>query len=101
MRYWPLSTIAKSPLLHPIHQQELANFDRKMPSHDTYYACCVVKDQCIPLATPHLVIIESVGSPLRQMYVDYPTLPEWLGLERVGVVEGDNGAVFVMMNALH
>lgn len=101
MKYWPLSVIAQSHLLHPIHAHELANFDRKMPSHETYHACCVVKDQCWPLDTPNLVFIESIGAPLRRMYSGYPSFSEWAGLERVGVVEGDNGVVCVMMDALH
>jgi hypothetical protein len=91
----------QSPHLHPALLVELQNFDQKLPSRDAYLACCSLKDRCEPLDTPNLVVIESIRSPLRRMYVDYPSFAEWFGLERVGVVEGDNGSVFVMMDALH
>lgn len=100
MRYWPLSVLKESPLMHPAHVWELSRFYKHPPSEPAFYACLEVASRTQPVDTPGLMIIESVDAPNRLVYSRYPGRAEWSRLERAGVFEGD-GCLYMFMEALH
>jgi hypothetical protein len=100
MRYWGLSHIVSSPALPPAYAAELRDFYYAPPSRAAYYAALGVCKDLPAVEAPNIVIVESIGAPNRRMFIDYPTLTEWLRLERTAVMEHD-GYTFMLMDALH
>lgn len=100
MRYWPLSEICMSPLMHHVHQWELmcAYVEPRM-SQGTMIACNQVTAQTPARETP-MVIIESVNAPNRRVYTSYPEFEDWLRLERAGFVAAD-GMLYFVIDGLH
>lgn len=100
MRYWPLSVIAQSPMLPPVYGPELyrAYYDPRI-SQGALVACNQVAGHTRPVETP-LVIIHSVGAPMRRVYTEYPEFDDWLRLERGGFIATDDTFGFVI-DALH
>lgn len=102
MNYWPLSVIRSSPLTPPEHAWELSRvYETMFLTEAAFRACAVIAQQTKPMKSPNLVIIESVNAPARRAYSGYPDTEEWLRLERGGVVEGSNGMLHVIIDALH
>lgn len=102
MNYWPLSTIATSPLMSLAYGFELSHVYRTCYlSPAAFMACGDVARHTQPHAAPNLVIVESVNAPARQVYTGYPDWREWMALERGGVVEASNGMLHVIIDALH
>lgn len=100
MRYWPLSVIAQNPSLHHAHTWELMRaYHTPVLSEGTMMACNHVAAHTKPCNTP-LVIIQSIGAPMRRMYTEPPLLDDWLRLERAGFTATDDHFVFVI-DALH
>jgi len=100
VRYFPLSTIAQSPLMSPVYAWEVANaYHTSQLSRGAMHACGYVIEHTKPHETP-LVIIESVGTPMRRVYIDYPETEAWLALERGGFVLTNEFFGFVV-DALH
>lgn len=100
-RFWPLSVIQSSPLLPQNYAWELSRFYREVPSQGAYYAAMEVARRTPALEASHLVVIQSVGTPERRAYKDYPNDDEWSRLERTVVCETDDGCMFMLMDALH
>lgn len=101
MRYWPTSVICNSPLLSGMYAPELHQVERTAHlSHGAFMACGRVAAQTEPVETP-LLIIESVGAPMRRMYATYPEFADWARLERGGFVSNDQGFFGFMIDALH
>lgn len=100
MKFWPVSAIAHSAGLPARHAQELANFYVRLPSEAAYVACIHAVDRMEPVNAPNLVIIETIGAPLRWIYTRFPEFDEWMRLERANVVEHNNFR-FILVNALH
>lgn len=101
MKYWPMTVIIQSPLVPPAYAWELQQFYRKIPSEGAYDAVFDVARKTPPVEAPNTVVVSSVGSPCRRVCLGYPTEAEWLPLERAAVVAGDNGYLYVLMDALH
>lgn len=103
MNYWPLSVIASSPLAqHPGFAYELSCvYKTCYLSPAAFVACGDVARHTGTQSMPNLVIIESVGCPPRHAFTGYPDWAEWSRLERGGVVEDDNGMLYVIIDALH
>lgn len=103
MNYWPLSTIAQSPLArHPGFAWELSRmYTTGFLSPAAFQACGDVARHTAPKSMPNLVIIESAGAPARYAFTSYPDWREWFALERGGVIEADNGTLGVIFDALH
>lgn len=100
MKYWPLSVIAQSPLMHPICMGELHRaYQAPRLSEGTMIACNQVAGHTKPVETP-LVIVHSVDAPMRRIYTEHPEFEDWLRLERGGFVATDDVFVFVI-DALH
>ena len=100
MKFWPLSTIAASPLVPPAYAQELRNFNYRMPSQGAYHAAVDVARHTQPVHAPNMAVIDTVGACTRRVYMNYPEDAEWLCLERSTVID-DNGFTFILMDALH
>lgn len=100
MRYWPLSTIAASPLMPAWYVPELCRaYDHPGLSEGAMVACNQVAGQTRPVETP-LIIVHSVGAPLRRVYLEYPDFESWARLERGGFVATEDTFGFVI-DALH
>lgn len=100
MRYWPISTIASSPMMPAPYALEVAQIPRRAPSERAFYSCFDVAKHTQPTPSGALVIIESEGAPARQAYTGYPSFDEWFRLERSAVIEA-NGDFFIMIDGLH
>ncbi len=100
-RYWPLSVLKNSPLMPPAYQWELLRFTQQLPSAGAYYACIEVTKHAPAIPMPGLVVIETVNGTGRFMYTEYPDFEAWARLERVGAIEGMNGFMCMVMDALH
>lgn len=103
MNYWPLSTIAQSPLAqHPGFVHELSQvYATCYLSPAAFHACGEIARRTVSESMPNLGIVETVNAPPRQIFVGYPDAVEWQRLERGGVVEGSNGMLYVIIDALH
>lgn len=103
MNYWPLSTIASSPLAqHPGFAYELSCVYRTCYlSPAAFQACGDVARHTPTQDMPNLVVVESVGCPARYTFTGYPSWLEWSRLERGGVVEASDGMLHVIIDALH
>lgn len=62
-------------------------------------ACSEAAAHAQPIETP-LIIVHSVGAPMRRIYTGYPEFDDWLRLERGGFVATDDTFGFVI-DALH
>jgi hypothetical protein len=71
-----------------------------MLSRGALNACGVAVQRIAPIETSNLVTVNTIGTPARRTYLDYPEWEEWRDLERAGVVD-ENGMVFFMVDALH
>lgn len=101
MKYWPLSVLTQSPLINSAYVPELCRvYDTGYMSHGVFNACGAVASQTKPVETP-LVIIESVGAPMRRAYSSMPTFEAWARLERGGFVATEDGFFGFMIDALH
>lgn len=101
MKIWPLSVIRESPLMPAAYAWELARFHSVVPSESAFYACFNVARQTNPVPMQGLVIVESINAPHRFMYTEYPTFDEFVRLERVAAVQGVDGCMCMVMDALH
>lgn len=101
MRYWPLSVIALSPLLPPVYVPELfrAYQDPRL-SQEAVIACNQVMELTPHVETP-LVIVHSVKSPSRRVYLEYPQFEDWMRLERGGFVDTPGDGTYFIIDALH
>lgn len=100
MRYYPLSVVAQSPLLPAVHAYEVAQvYNTACLSQGAMLACNYVISNTVPCETP-LVIVESVGAPMRRIYTEYPDFEDWIRLERGGFVVTDE-FFGLMIDALH
>lgn len=100
MRYWPMSVIANSPLIDPAVSAELQNAKR-MPSRDAASIGARIALRTPPAPEPNLVLVESVGSPTRCVYLKYPSWEEWFHLERSFMVQVEDGGVHLIIEASH
>lgn len=103
MNYWPLSTIAQSPLAqHPGFAWELSRvYATCFLSPAAFQACGDVARHTVPRDMPNLVIIQSVDAPARFAFTGSPDWDEWSRLERGGVIEASNGMLHIIIDALH
>jgi hypothetical protein len=101
MRYWPISILAQSSLMPPAYAPEVARFDTALPSEGAFYACFDVARRTAGVDAPNTAVIETVNAPERCVYVGFPDAAEWLGLERISVMETKSGHMFIMVAALH
>lgn len=102
MKYWPLSAIKESPLMPPAFAWELCRvYQTCSLTQEAFNACGSVASYTAPQDTPNLAIVQSIGAPARRVYVGHPECDEWLRLERGGVIEGDDGLLHVIIDALH
>lgn len=100
MRYWPISTIARSPLLSETFTFEVANMHRWPPSVEAFHKCFEVARQTAVPAMHGLVFIESTDASPRQVFSEYPSWGDWFRLERAAVIE-KNGFYFIVIDTLH
>lgn len=101
MKYWPMMTIARSPLLPAPFVHEISNFYYKMPSEAAFYAALEAAQHTAPIEMPNLAVIETVDGQYHRTYTARPTYDEWLRLERGGIVPYDDGTLFVLMDGIH
>src|SRR4051812_47716107 len=73
VRYWPMMTIARSPLLPAPFVYELSNFYYKMPSEGAFYAALAVAQHTAPIEMPNLAVIETEGGTYHRMYTSQPS----------------------------
>jgi hypothetical protein len=101
MKYWSLSKIADSKLLHPDIAAEVRSLSQaKYISTEAISACGAVAVRLVAAETP-LMIVETVGAPYRRVYTSYPEFDDWLALERGGFVQTDSGHFGFVFDALH
>ncbi len=100
-RYWPLSTIARSPLMHPTYAAEVrcATLNLRI-SDGALYASSDVAMRTVTGKTP-LAIVESTDAPPRRVYTEYPEFDDWFRLERGGFVQSEKGFFVMVIDALH
>lgn len=99
--YWPMSVIRNSSLLPPEFAWEVSRMHAtNYLSLRAFQACIEVAREIRPVETG-LVIIESINAPTRRVYGDHPETDEWLRLERSGIIEGDDGTMYVIIDGLH
>lgn len=101
MNYWPLSLIKDSPLSPPVFAAELNRFYFKTPSEAAFWACLDVASRTTPVSMRGLVVIESVGTPNRYAFTEYPSWDEWERFERAGVIQASDGTLRLMMDGIH
>lgn len=99
MRYWSQSTLIA--LLPSNYAQEWANAGTVCPSSHAYWAAVNLINDLPSVEAPHLAFIETVGAPVRRVFVGHPDSTEWLKLERICMIEDDNGFTFGIVDALH
>lgn len=101
MKYWPMSVVRSSPLMPAYFQPELDAAPRTLfMSHLAATACGHVADNTPCREMPNLVIIETLGKPARQAFIDYPTDAEWQSIERFAVIQ-NTVQQFLIIDALH
>lgn len=85
-RYWPLSVIAHSPLLHHVHTWELmCAYHAKSLTESAMHASHQVAAETASFDTS-LVVIHSEDAPMRRVYLAYPSFDDWARLERGGFI---------------
>lgn len=101
MRYWPLSDIAKSPLLHHSQTWELMRVEYIWPlSGGTMHACSHIAAQTPPAGGAPMVLVHTEGAISRCAYLQPPTYEDWLKFERAGFVD-TGGAFGIVIDVLH
>ena len=101
MRYYPVSVVLSNPLL-PVQYTADVHVLRtagKM-SHPLFRACQEVIAHMPDPGDDPLVIIESVGAPMRRAYITPPTFWQFARLERGGFHK-KNGYCGFMIDAVH
>lgn len=93
MKYWPASAIMRD--LQPRQRRELMSL---CISENTMIACHELA--CRLPAWTSITIICSEDGTMRRVYLERPTVENWIALERGGFVETFDGFGFVM-DALH
>lgn len=101
MDFWPLSEIARSPLMPGMYASELDYANEYPLSQNCINAVADVIVQTPGVRSPNLVFIETPHGPMRRAYADYPSWDEWFRLERVTGHALGNGRVFLFIDALH
>ena len=101
MKYWPMLSIAQSPLTPAPFVLELSNFYYRAPSRAAFNAALAVAEQTEPLEMPNLAMIETVNGLYHRTFTAHPTLEEWQRLERGGIVPFDDGNLFIHMDVIH
>lgn len=101
MKFWPMSVLTESPLMHPAYAIELRRMTERPPSKNSFYACGEIASQTTGCDMPNMFVIESIEAPARYMYAACPEWEEWLRLERCGVVMATDGGMHVVMEGLH
>lgn len=104
MRYWPLSQIAQSELMHWSFAADLYNVTHRGGAGlmgGTILACGRVAVHLPPSEAPQLGIIESKEANFRHVYLGRPGFDEWMRLERAGVLMDTNGDLHLLIDALH
>lgn len=100
MRYWPLSTIAKSPRLHHSQVWELMCVQHvRQMSDQTLQACNYVAGETVAGSTS-MVLVPTEGAISRCQYLRPPTPGNFAQLERAGFVATEDTFGFVI-DTLH
>lgn len=100
IRYWPLSEVTNSPLLHHTQTWELmCLYHTGRLSYDVTQAVNSVLGRITPSETP-IVIIESVGGLMHRMYTERPAPEDFARLERGGFV-ATKDACYLVIDPLH
>lgn len=102
MRYWPLSVIASSPMLHYSQRWELELMcaAREHPlTQATLYTCSRVVEQT-PAGPPGLVLVHTVGAISRCAYLEPPSPADFARLERAGFI-CTNDTFGLVIDTLH
>lgn len=90
MRYWPLSVIAASPMLHHSQAWELMCAERLHPlTQSAMWAANHIAGQT-PAAPPGLVLVHTVGAISRCAYLEPPSPADFAQLERAGFIATDD-----------
>lgn len=102
MNYWPLALFHSSPYMPAVFELELRELPRTTHlSRLAHQACLEVANRTAPLEINTLVISINVGGAANQLFIDYPEPEHWLRLERVGMIQEPDGAVYMMLSNLH
>ncbi len=100
MIYWPLSTIARSPLMQQHHAYELMG-PSQLISANAINAAGRVAGETTPAIPNRLTCIETVNAPCRRIFLDYPTNDEFDRLEPAGVMEDCYGMRYIICDCFH
>lgn len=103
MKYWPLSTLASSPLMHPVYMGELYDVQNRRShglSNHCIAACGSVANHTEALDLPSLALVPAVDTPDYRVYVHAPEPREFDLLERAGVVLADD-MLYMIIAPLH
>lgn len=101
MRYWPLSTLAASPVMPSWFLPELLYGPDHMITPAAAHACGHIAMSTPAVVAPKLCMVENEGSYFRRLYTDYPNIEEWLRLERRCVVQFKDGQLMLFCDGLH
>lgn len=100
MKYWPLSVIARSPLM-PGHLTHELLGPQRFVSVLAVNAAGQVAGEIAPAIPNRLTCIETAGAPCRRIFLDYPTTAEFEQLEPAGVMEDCYGGRFLLYDCFH
>ena len=92
MKFWPMSTLAQSPLMPFGYAGEFyALFERRAHGLSTgcVQAVAHVATQTPPHDMPNMVLVQAADTPAYRIFLDIPTPVEWHMLERAGVTFED------------
>lgn len=100
MKYWPLSVIARNPLV-PGHLCYEMLGPPWLLSQNAINTAGQVAATMAPAIPNRLTCIETAQGPVRRIFLDYPTNDEFERLEPAGVMEDCYGVRFVLYDCFH
>jgi hypothetical protein len=103
MRYWPFSVLRTSPLLPQDCAAELDAYTGGLKlSKRACTACVQVLKHTKAIAESNLIVtIDNVTMRPSMTYTSRPTQEQWTRLERINVVQGFEGSIFILATPLH
>ena len=102
MKYWPLSVVTEHPEMPPVFADQLRRVYTDAPSPWAFNTALRLAYHSIPNDRDRsFALIESIDAPPRRMFNEMPCFEEWYALERAGVLLGDDGALYLLIDTEH
>jgi len=103
MIYWPLSSLAMSPLMPQAYALELRNpFKHRVAlSQDCANACFQVASDTQSLELHEAIMVQTEGGAPYWLFTEYPNFHAWARLERAGITIQPDGYPVLIFAPLH